>query len=240
MNTISTPLIACLQTLVEQGSDLLAAQDKAVALFEAVIEQGLICPGETEQSVSDAIRELAQARFGVSKFWHKRIVRAGENTLQPYRENPPNRVITDNDIVFLDFGPVFENWEADYGRTYVLGDDPRMHQLKADVERAFIEAQAYYWQQPNMPASQLYRWVCQWAESNGWVYGGPYAGHLVGEFPHEKRLGDDWSLYIHPDNHLSMTTPDTLGNPRFWILEIHLVDPQRKIGAFHEALLITP
>jgi len=141
MNTISTPLISCRQTLVEQGSDLLAAQDKAVALFEAVIEQGLIRPGETEQSVSDTIRDLAQARFGVTKFWHKRIVRAGENTVHPYRENPQNRVITDNDIVFLDFGPVFDNWEADYGRTYVVGDDPRLLQLKT-VQQALADDNA--------------------------------------------------------------------------------------------------
>lgn len=27
-------------------------------------------------------------------------------------------------ITFLDFGPIFEAWEADFGRTYVLGDEP--------------------------------------------------------------------------------------------------------------------
>ena len=62
--------------------------------------------------------------FGVSRHWHKRIVRAGPNTLQPYRENPPDRVIGADDIVFCDFGPIFEEWEADFGRTFVLGDDP--------------------------------------------------------------------------------------------------------------------
>ena len=32
--------------------------------------------------------------------------------------------LTDDDILFLDLGPIFAEWEADFGRTYVLGDDP--------------------------------------------------------------------------------------------------------------------
>ena len=32
-------------------------------------------------------------------------------------------IIADDDILFLDFGPIFEEWEADFGRTFVLGDD---------------------------------------------------------------------------------------------------------------------
>jgi Xaa-Pro dipeptidase len=32
-------------------------------------------------------------------------------------------VIGDDDIVFCDFGPVSEEWEADFGRTFVLGSD---------------------------------------------------------------------------------------------------------------------
>ena len=33
-------------------------------------------------------------------------------------------VIQEGDILFFDFHPVFEGWEADLGRTYVLGNDP--------------------------------------------------------------------------------------------------------------------
>jgi Xaa-Pro aminopeptidase len=73
--------------------------------------------------------------FGIRRYWHKRIIRAGPNTLQPYRENPPDRVIGADDIVFADFGPIFEEWEADFGRTFVLGDDPVKHRLAADQGR---------------------------------------------------------------------------------------------------------
>jgi hypothetical protein len=36
--------------------------------------------------------------------------------------------------VFFDFGPVFEEWEADVGRTYVIGNDSLKHKLKKDIE----------------------------------------------------------------------------------------------------------
>lgn len=102
---------------------LLEAQSMAAALFAEVEASGLIAPGASEMQVSDAVRDLAADMFGISRWWHKRIVRAGPNTLEPYRENPPDRLIAADDIVFLDFGPIFTEWEADFGRTFVLGDD---------------------------------------------------------------------------------------------------------------------
>jgi Xaa-Pro dipeptidase len=45
--------------------------------------------------------------------------------------NPPDRVIDPDDIAFADFGPIFEDFEADLGRTYVLGTDPVKHRLAA-------------------------------------------------------------------------------------------------------------
>jgi hypothetical protein len=33
--------------------------------------------------------------------------------------------------LFFDFGPIFEDWEADFGRTFVIGNDPIKHKLKS-------------------------------------------------------------------------------------------------------------
>ena len=107
-----------------RAARLLDAQAKAAELFAAIETRGIITAGVSEVQASDAIRDLAAAMFGVDRHWHKRIVRAGPNTLQPYRENPPDRVMAGDDIVFCDFGPIFEQWEADFGRTFVLGHDP--------------------------------------------------------------------------------------------------------------------
>ena len=42
-------------------------------------------------------------------------------------------MIEPDDIVFADFGPIFEEWEADLGRTYVLGGDAGKHRLAQDL-----------------------------------------------------------------------------------------------------------
>src|SRR6202012_2597870 len=169
-----------------RATRLLDAQDKAAALFAEIGTRGIIRPGVTEVRASDEIRDLAADMFGVSRHWHKRIVRAGPNTLQPYRKKPPNRVIEADDIVFCDFGPIFEDWEADFGRTYVLGDDPVRHKLKNDIEAAWYEGKAWFDTKTRLTGSEFYQYATELATSYGWTYGGEIAGHLIGQFPHER------------------------------------------------------
>src|SRR5580698_9870286 len=161
----------------ERVSRLLAAQADAVALFDEVTARGIITAGLGEQAVSDRIRDLANEMFGKTRHWHKRIVRSGPHTLFPYRENPPDRVIEADDIVFADFGPIFEEFEADLGRTYVLGDDPVKQRLAADLPVIFD--------------AELFAEVGRLAAAAGWSFGNRHSGHLVGEFPHEKIDGAD-------------------------------------------------
>ncbi|GFN01551.1 hypothetical protein Smic_01070 [Streptomyces microflavus] len=116
-----------------RAAGLVAAQEKAVALFDETAARGLVAPGVGEREVSDRIRDLANEMFGTTKHWHKRIIRSGPNTLLPYRENPPDRTIGEDDVAFADFGPIFEEYEADFGRTYVFGDDPHKHRLLDDL-----------------------------------------------------------------------------------------------------------
>jgi Metallopeptidase family M24 len=83
----------------------LDAQNRAQQLFGEIERSGMIRAGVGERTLSDEIRDLAAEMFGVERHWHKRIVRAEENTLEPYRENPPDRPTTEDDIVFCDLGP---------------------------------------------------------------------------------------------------------------------------------------
>jgi Xaa-Pro aminopeptidase len=216
---------------------LLHAQGQAAALFADIQRRGLIRPGVSELQLSGEIRDLAARDYGVSRHWHKRIVRSGPNTLQPYAENPPDRVIGADDIVFFDFGPVFAEWEADFGRTYVLGDDRHKLRLCADLPTAFDAGKAYYESHPDVTGAELYAFVQDCAESLGWTYGGPLAGHLVGEFPHQRVPGEKVLSYIAPGNDRPLRSVDSEGIARDWILEIHLVDPERQIGGFYEQLL---
>src|ERR1700678_4482696 len=104
--------------LDEISRELLNAQRKAEDLFAAVIELGVIAPGKLESEVSADIHAVAQSRFGVRRHWHKRLARAGPNTVLTYHQDAKDRRIEDDDIVYLDLGPVFEAFEADFGRTY--------------------------------------------------------------------------------------------------------------------------
>jgi hypothetical protein len=120
------------------------AQNRADDLFQRVETNGLIRAGITESQLNEEIYKLAEMEFGIEKYWHKRIVRAGPNTLAPYEENPPDLTIAEDDIVFLDLGPVFEEWEADFGRTFVVGSDPVKRKLRDDIAKAFIEGKEYF------------------------------------------------------------------------------------------------
>ncbi len=104
----------------ERKTNLLRAQKNAEQLFLEAERRGLIAAGKNEKTLNTEMYELAYEMFGIRKYWHKRIVRAGKNTLLPYKENPPDLLIGESDTVFFDFGPVFEEWEADFGRTVQL------------------------------------------------------------------------------------------------------------------------
>jgi Xaa-Pro dipeptidase len=220
-----------------RAAELLEAQSKAEQLFRQIQERSLIRPGIMESELNAGIYELAREMYGITTYWHKRIVRAGRNTLLPYAENPPDLRIEADDILFLDFGPVFEQWEADFGRTYVLGSDPLKHKLQSDVRDAFFTGKKHFNQHPEITASELFHYVRSLGERLGWEFGGPMAGHLIGQFPHEKISGDKISLYIHPESHRQMQSLDEQGQKRHWILEIHFVDRAREIGGFYEELL---
>ena len=139
-----------------RAARLLEAQAKAERLFAEIEERGLVAPGEGERAVSDRIRDLANEMFGTTRHWHKRIVRSGPNTLLPYRENPPDRVIGADDIVFADFGPIFEEYEADFGRTFVLGDDPVKHRLRDDLATVFAAGKRFFESDPDITGKRLY------------------------------------------------------------------------------------
>ena len=220
-----------------RAARLLDAQDKAAALFAEIEPRGLLRPGFTEVEASDAIRDLAADMFGVDRHWHKRIVRAGPNTLQPYRKNPPNREIAADDIAFADFGPIFEEWEADFGRTFVLGGDPVKARLRDDLAVVWQAGREFFRSQPGITGAQLYAHMVQLGQEAGWEFGGEIAGHLVGQFPHEKIAGDKIESYIAPGSDQVMRRPDRSGRDCHWILEVHLVDRERQIGGFYEELL---
>ena len=218
---------------------LAAAQRKAENLFAEVVATDLIQVGLLESELSEKIHQLANRRFGVRRHWHKRVVRCGENTLLTYFDDPPDRRIAADDVVYLDFGPLFEEWEADFGRTFVLGKDPRKHHLVRDIAAAFRKGKQRYLAEPDLTAGALYDYVSELATKAGWEFGNSTAGHLIGRFPPEKNVGPAGAgrFSIRHDNSIMLRERDAAGAPRHWILEIHFVDRTRRFGGFFEELL---
>lgn len=218
---------------------LVEAHDKAERLFADVVAGGLIRPGLLDSELSDAIDALARRNYGLKRHWHKRIVRSGPGTVYTYHDEVPDRRIEADDLVLLDFGPLFGEWEADFGRTYVLGDDPHKHQLVRDIGIAFDAGRRHFEVTPGLTAGGLYDYVCGLAARAGWEFGAPTAGHLVGHFPHETSP-EPRKFSIRHGNPVDLREPDARGAKRHWILEIHFVDRAAGIGAFCEELLTTP
>ena len=217
--------------------NLMLAEKKASQLFKEIELRDLLIPGKTEKEINKSVFELAYEMLGIKKYWHKRIVRCGKNTLLPYKENPENLTLKSDDILFIDFGPIFEEWEADFGRTFVIGNDPYKLKLKNDIEKAWYEGKQFFESHERITGSQLYHHCKKLAIDHGWTFGGEIAGHIIGNYPHEKLENEDKRNYIHSLNHVEMHEKNLKGEKRNWILEIHFVDKKKEIGGFFEQLL---
>ena len=166
----------------QRAAELLEVQARAEALFHEVEARGLIRPGITENNLNTEIYALAQEMYGITTYWHKRIVRAGKNTLLPYADNPPDLTIGENDILFLDLGPVFEQWEADFGRTFVLGSDPLKLKMCQDINSAFADGKQYFRITPTLPAANSSTTSNHWLRNTTGSLGGLSPGTSSGNF----------------------------------------------------------
>jgi Xaa-Pro dipeptidase len=221
----------------DRRARLARAHSMAAELLAAAEEAGLFRAGVSELELSRELQSLGRALFGPFRHWHKRIVRAGRNTLEAYGGDPPDLRIGADDILFLDFGPVFEAWEADIGRTYVIGGDRAKLRLRDAVEAAWNEGRDHFRRNRDVTGADMYAFACASARAHGYEYGNVHAGHLIGNFPHEVVQGEFVENYLHPDNETRLCDPDRDGNPRTWIYEIHFVDRLRGYGGFFEQWL---
>lgn len=223
-------------------TQLIAAEERALTMLAAIEHAGFIQPGRRESEVDADIAALAERDFGVTRHWHKRLVRTGANTLCVFADNPEERTIGEDDTIYLDLGPVFEAnsseaWEADIGQTYAVGGNPAHHALIAALPEVFEATRTHFNANPDITGAALYSLACEAAKSRGYIFGGKIAGHTLGEFPHLTWPGEREYTRIYPDNPNKLSDTDHLGRKRFWIIETHLVSPDRSFGGFYERLL---
>ncbi len=106
--------------------------------FEAVrriadgIEIGMLEEEANEMAIA-TLRDM-----GTRQGWHKPYVRFGSNTIKTFgAESEPGIRLGEDDIYFIDIGPVWEKYEGDAGETFVTGNNPEMKRCWQDVKRIF-------------------------------------------------------------------------------------------------------
>jgi Xaa-Pro aminopeptidase len=201
---------------------LLEAREQSRAAVDAIAAR--IRPGMTEPEAETIATEVfAGLRF--ERVWHPTHIRFGANTLKLYKErSEPTVVLGDQDLFFIDIGPVWAGHEGDYGDTFVLGDDPEMHAM-ARAARELFDAIAARWRE-GLSGRALYVEAEAGARAMGYELNLGAPGHRLGDFPHA----------VHRAGNLAAA--DFPPSPGLWVLEIQLRHPTRPIGAFFEDLLL--
>lgn len=182
-------------------------------------------PGMSEEDGQKVIDNLFKMHE-IKKTWHPTKFRIGKNTTKSFREkSEPDHVLQEEDIYFLDIGPVVNGHEADIGHTFSVGQNLKFAELQKTVKEIFLEVQEH-WKKNEVSGVDLYKKAKEITESKGYVLNEKMAGHRLGDFPHalfyKGKLSD---FEKTPINNL-------------WVLEIHILTQNKDYGAFYEDILI--
>ena len=181
-----------------------------------------------EQGVEIAKQTLKE--LGLIRGWHQVCVRYGINTVLEYG-NPSREgvLLGENDIFFIDIGPVWQHCEGDGGHTFVVGWDPEMHQAARDVVTLWHRTHDK-WRQERITGRKLYEFAIAEAAAMGWELNlKRMSGHRIGDFPHQHHVPG-----------MMLSTVDVVPSPLLWILEIHIRHKTRPFGAFYEDIMLPP
>ena len=202
---------------------MLMMRDKTRAAIHAIAAR--VRPGMVEEDAVAMAKDML-ATQGMLRGWHDVYVRFGTNTTKTFgAASDPGVVLGEEDIFFLDIGPVWQQWEGDGGDTFVTGADKEMAQCAADA-RSLFHIVRKKWQGDGWTGKQLYDFADAKARAMGWALNLDLSGHRISDFPHA-------AIYDGP-----MATVDFHPAPLIWVLEIHLRHPERNFGAFFEDMLL--
>ncbi len=182
-------------------------------------------PGMVEEDAVEMAKDLL-AGLDMIKGWHDVYVRFGSNTLKTFgAPSDPGVILGENDLFFIDIGPVWQDWEGDGGDTFIVGSNAEMARCAADARKLFHIVRKK-WTQTGLGGKGLYDFATAEAEAMGWELNLDLSGHRLSDFPHA-------AVYDGP-----LAEIDFRPSPLLWVLEIHIRDRDRKFGAFFEDMLL--
>jgi len=182
-------------------------------------------PGMVEEDAVAMAKDLLVAGDMV-RGWHDVYVRFGANTLKTFgAASDPGIVLKEDDIFFIDIGPVWGEFEGDGGDTFTVGSAPDMAKCAADAKKLFHIVRKK-WETTGMSGRELYEFATEEAKALGWELNLDLSGHRLSDFPHA-------AIYDGP-----MAEVDFKPSPLVWVLEIHIRHPTEGYGAFFEDMLL--
>jgi hypothetical protein len=182
-------------------------------------------PGMVEEDAVEMGRDVL-ASLDMLQGWHNVFVRFGRNTLKTFgAHSDPGVALRDNDIFFIDIGPVWKEWEGDGGETFTVGSDQNMKAAAVDVKKLFHVVR-HTWESTGMSGKALYEFATEEARRMGWELNLDLSGHRLSDFPHA-------AVYDGP-----LADIDFKPSPLLWVLEMHIRHPERGFGAFYEDMLL--
>lgn len=184
-----------------------------------------IAPGMAEEA-GQALARRVLKDMGMLRGWHGIHVRFGINTLKNFGEpSDPGVVLGEEDIFFIDIGPVWQGHEGDGGDSFVTGGDADMARAVRDVRALFGMARDA-WRVDRLTGQGLYALLDRRAEDLGWRLNLDMSGHRLSDFPHAVKHDGALAGIAYPPS------------PGLWVLEVQIRHPERPFGAFHEDLLL--
>jgi Xaa-Pro aminopeptidase len=201
----------------------LMQQAQQWALTQLAAIAAALKPGISEVAANQLARAMLD-QAGAQQHWHPPIVRFGHNTCKIYSEaSMPDTVLGDDDVFFIDIGPVWQGHEADVGATYAVGQNAQAQAIVQAVDTVFAQVEAK-WRQ-GFAGTELYQFAETVAQQQGYQLNHQIKGHRVGDFPHK----------LYASGSLGDLDGDAV--PGIWVLEIQLKHPTLPIGAFKEQVL---
>ena len=205
---------------IEKMLETRAKAQQAVSRIAAQVQVGML-EEDANKMVIETLREM-----GATKAFHKPYIRFGSNTTKTFgADSDPGIRLGEDDIFFIDVGPVWEEYEGDAGDTFVTGSNPELKRCALDAKRIFNDV-AKKWKTEKATGVELYHHAEQMAKDLGWVLNLDLGGHRLGDYSSAEHYEGPLSeISFHP-------------SPNLWMVEIHIRHPEQQFGAFYEDLLI--
>jgi Xaa-Pro aminopeptidase len=203
--------------------DLIRVRNQTRFVVARIASQ--VKPGMIEEDAVEMAKEVMRNE-GMQKGWHPTRVRFGRNTTVPMKGlSEPGVVLQENDIFFVDIGPLAGDWEGDGGDTFVVGHHPEYERCARDARAIFHEVRQL-WSKEKVIGKDLYAFADRRARELGWELNFDLPGHRLSDFPHA-------AIYTG-----ALADMPFSPSAARWMLEIHIRNREKTFGAFFEDLLL--